>query len=73
MTESKERKIKKSKTSHFINDYTSYIQKINQEEINNDNEDNNKKGITTNSSISQTKDQSNKDRFMLNSKSHEHN
>ena len=33
MTESKESKIKKSKTSHFINDYTSYIQKINQEEI----------------------------------------
>ena len=69
MTESKESKIKKSKTSHFINDYTSYIPKINQKEINNDNEDNNKKGITTNSSISQTKDQSNQDRFMLNSKS----
>ena len=69
MTESKESKIKKSQTSHFINDYTSYIQKINQEERKSDNEDNIKKGITINSSISQTKDQSHQDRFMLTSKS----
>ena len=64
MTESKE-----SQTSHFINDYTSYIQKINQEERKSDNEDKIKKGITINSSISQTKDQSHQDRFMLISKS----
>ena len=69
MTESKESKIKKSQTSHFINDYTSYIQKSNQEERKSDNEDNIKKGITINSSISQTKDQSHQDRFMLTSKS----
>ena len=72
MTESKESKIKKCQTSHFINDYTSYIQKINQESREDlDNDDNTifKKRITMNSSISQTKDQSHQDRFMLTSKS----
>ena len=72
MTESKESKIKKCQTSHFINDYTSYIQKINQESREDlDNDDNTifKKRITINSSISQTKDQSHQDRFMLTSKS----
>lgn len=76
MTESKESKINKCQTSHFINDYTSYIQKMNQENSkDNDNDDNTflKKNITINSSISQTKDefnnQSHQDRFMLTSKS----
>lgn len=72
MTDSKESAIKKCQTSQFINDYTSYIQKINQESREDlDNDDNAifKKRITINSSISQTKDQSHQDRFMLTSKS----
>ena len=72
MTDSKEGAIKKCQTSHFINDYTSYIQKINQENREDlDNDDNAifKKRTTINSSISQTKDQSHQDRFMLTSKS----